>query len=129
MEDTSNLTTDLQLTDEAIAAEKRKIAKAEALDRLIDNPDFILVIQQGYLEDEANSLFDLLTSVPSQRREITESTLDKLNSIRHFKEYIGTSTYPGVVRRNAEVAPEIIVEQEQYRKQITAYYTDMDEGE
>jgi len=120
MEDTSNLQTELQEIELAIAAEQEKIKRGEALERLLKNDDFKLVILDGYVEEEAQRLFGILTTPPGNRKDVLDTCHDKLASIRHFKEYIGTKEYPGNVRRAAESAEANIEEQEAYRREVTA---------
>lgn len=122
MESNSNLTVELHAIDTAIEREEDKIKRGEALERLMNNEDFKAVILDGYLDAESKRVFELLTQVPVPRHEMLQGFSERLDAIRYIKEYIGTSTYPGMVRREAESAPSIIAEQEDYRKEITAYY-------
>ena len=122
MESNSNLTVELHAIDTAIEREEDKIKRGEALERLMNNEDFKSVILNGYIDAESKRLFELLTQVPVPRQEILQGFGERLDSIRYMKEYIGTPTYPGTIRREAENAPEVILENEQYRKEITEYY-------
>ena len=122
MEYDSNLTIELRAIDEAIEREEINKKRGEALEWLMNTEQFKLVITDGYLETEAKRCFDLLTSVPVPRHEVLEGLGERLNAIRYFKDYIGTPNYPGIVRRAAENADTVILEQQDYRKEVTAYY-------
>lgn len=116
----NELAKELQDIDDAIADQNAKIKRGEALERLVKNKDFQSVIMEGYLAAEAGRLFEILTTPPGNRKDVLDTTHDKLSAVRHFKEYVGTESYPGIVRREAENAPDVIEEQEIYRKEVTS---------
>ena len=115
---TSNLTKQLNQVDDRIAALKLNIEKAEAVMRLEQNDDFKLIILDGYLGDEAKRLFEVLVEPSTLKRDVMENIHDKLNSIRNLKQYFG------VLGQNSDMAPDQIVEEEDYRKQVTKYFAE-----
>lgn len=118
--DPSNLQETLKKIDENIAAKKRDIEKAEALARLKERDDFQLVFMQGYIEEESKELFDILTDPSGMSPYPMEKVHLMLEAISHFKRYVGTSDYIGVVEQNAIYAKEEIPREEDYRKEVTA---------
>jgi hypothetical protein len=115
---TSNLTKQLNQVDDRIAALKLNIEKAEAVMRLEQNDDFKLIILDGYLGDEAKRLFEVLVEPSTLKRDVMENIHDKLNSIRNLKQYFG------VLGQNSDMAPDQIVEEEDYRQQVTKYFSE-----
>ena len=116
----ANLQETLEEIERSIANEEAKIKRGEALERMVRTDDFQLVITEGYLEAEAERLFAILTTPPGNRKDVLDTTHDKLSALRHFKEYIGTETYPGIVRREAENAPDAIAQNIEYRGELTS---------
>jgi len=123
----ANLKEELQKIDESIERHEAAIKRSEDLESLKTDPRFINVIVNGYTEAEAKRLFSMLTAVPATRRETLETTHDKLEAIRHMKEYLGTATYPGIVAREAENAPDSIAADRIYRVELLS--TDTEEEE
>ena len=120
MEDkrTSNLTKQLELIDKKISQLKKNIDLANTLAELLEDDRFKSIILDGYLDDEAKRLFGVLVEPSTIKRDIMENIHDKLNSIRNLKQYFA------VIGQNAEMAPEQIIEEETYRKQVTKYFAD-----
>lgn len=114
MEETSNLKDELQRVDERTQELKDSIELAEAINRLHDNEDFNKVITNGYLEKEAERLFEVLTTPMSFKKEQLDTVMGKLSAIRDFKEYIGYSI------RLAAMANEELDELAAYRQEVTA---------
>ena len=126
-EASSNLKETLEAIDAVIAKKKEAIKAGEALKRLMNNPDFKLVILEGYVEAEANKLFKILTD-PSGASPYTDDQIKlKLEAISHFKGYVGTEDFPGTVKIEAEQAPLEILREENYRKEVTAMYAESGE--
>lgn len=116
----SELTETLSAIDKSIAEYEAKVARGEALARMKETSDYKLVFEEGYIDAEANRLFEMLTAVPAIRRETMEVMKDKLEAIRHFKEYVGTDTYPGIVMSEANSAEDNINREKNYRLEVTA---------
>jgi len=115
----TNLKTTLAEIDEYIEQEKVAIKRGKQLDALLKNENFIDVVIKGYLEEEAERLFKILTSPTVSAHQVGDIQL-KLEAINHFKRYIGTKDYLGMVHMRAKQAPENIQVNEDYRKQVTA---------
>ena len=123
----SNLKETLEAIDAAIARKKEAIKAGEALNRLMNNPDFKTVILDGYIEAEANKLFKILTD-PSGTSPYTDDQVKlKLAAISHFRGYVGTEDFPGTIKIEAEQAPLDILSEENYRKEVTAMYAESGE--
>ena len=122
----SNLNETLQAIDAVIADKRQAIKRGEALQRLMKNQDFIDVILNGYIEEEARKLFAILTDPTGGSPYSAEKIHLMLEAISHFKGYVGTDTYKGTVMIEAEQAPLDIANEEDYRKQVTAEAEDGD---
>ena len=122
----SNLNETLQAIDADIAEKRQAIKRGEALQRLMKNQDFIDVILNGYIEEEARKLFAILTDPTGGSHYSAEKIRLMLEAIRHFKGYVGTDAYKGTVMIEAERAPLNIAGEEDYRKQVTAEAEDGD---
>ena len=90
------------------------------LETLKKRPEFIEVILNGYIKAEEDKLFRILTDPTGASEYSNEQIQLKLASISDFKRYIGTDTYQGTVLDEAKRAPEAILREEAYRKQVTA---------
>jgi len=113
----SNLNEQLEQIDGRIAELKDAIKVSEALERLHENEDFKTVILDGYLEKESKRLFGVLVTPSTLKRDVIENIQDKLSAIRNIKQYFG------VLLQNAHMAPMQIEEEEDYRKEVTASYS------
>lgn len=121
MEENSNLNEKLKEVDDRIAELKKSIQLSEALEELHKNEHFKLVFLDGYFEDEAKRLFGVLVTPSTLKRDVIENIQEKLSSIRNVKQYFA------VILQNAHMAPDQIVEEEEFRKKITAAFDDGDE--
>jgi organic radical activating enzyme len=113
MDNVSNLKEQLKEIDDRIAELEKDIELGKALERLHENEDFKKVILEGYLEDEAERLFELMTTPMKFKREIMENIQEKLGSIRNLKEFFA------VKLQNAGFAKDQIEEEKEYRKDVT----------
>lgn len=116
----TNLNEELKAIDAAIAERRKAIKLGEALQRLLKNQDFIDVILEGYIENEARKLFAILTDPSGKSPYSAEKIHLMLEAISHFKGYVGTDDYEGTVMMEARRAPQDIAREEDYRKQVTA---------
>jgi len=120
--ESSNLKETLEAIDAAIATSNAAIKRGEKLKRLMKNPDFIDVILEGYIEVEAKKLFKILTD-PTGASPLSDEEIHLgLGAISRFKGYVGTDNYEGTVEIDANRAPDEILREETYRKQVTANY-------
>lgn len=74
--------------DKSILEQKSKIEFAEAIKRLKLNPDYQLVIEQGYFEKEGERLTKNLLEPTYLRRDQIENIIDMTNAIRHAKTFL-----------------------------------------
>ena len=61
------------------------------------NPEFQLVMIDGYLNEEANRVFNLLTSPRVSKPEEVQSYMSQLDTIKNIGRYLGDGDYPGTV--------------------------------
>ena len=61
---------------------------AAAINRLNENEDFKRIVVDGYLDDEAKRLFNALIDPTFLKRDNLQNMMDKIGSIRDFKQYI-----------------------------------------
>ena len=74
--------------DKSILEQKSKIEFAEAIKRLKLNPDYQLVIEQGYFEKEGERLTKNLLEPTYLKRDQIENIIDMTNAIRHAKTFL-----------------------------------------
>ncbi len=120
---TNDLAEQLKLIDERIAHLKNNIKIGELIQELDKDERFKTVINEGYLDAEAKRLFEVLTEPSTLKRDVMENVMDKLSSIRNFKQYLV------VQLQNANMAPEQIEEEEKYRTEVTAYFANLGSDE
>jgi len=123
MDDTSTLRSELQGIDEAIAKLEADIELGEQLKRLKANPDYIAVIAKGYIESEANKLFNILTEPTGVTPYTSEQLQLKLAAISDLKGYVGSDEYVGSVETAAKAAPATIERERLYRQDVTSRYS------
>lgn len=104
--------------DANIAELQNQIEFGDALKRLESNPDFKLVIINGYLGAEAARITNLIVGDDPLRRETMENIVEAGLSIRNLKQFI---KYKKI---DAIQAPNNIDENIAYRKQVTAEYAE-----
>ena len=120
MDAPSNLKEELAAIDTRVAELKENIKLGEDLVVLNENPEFMHVVLNAYMEKEAERLFGVLTTPSFLKRDVMENIMDKLTTIRNFKQFLIT------VIQNANMAQEQIDEEEDLRKEITARDTQGD---
>lgn len=116
-ESSLNLTEELKAIDDYIKDQNSLIKAGKDLEELKASEAFQNVIVKGYLESETNKLFDMLLSNQDVNREII---LNKIDSIKHFKEYIGTKDQKGSVELLALSAPSNIEANNQTRAELVS---------
>ncbi len=120
MDNTSTLKEELEYIDERVEELKYEIEVGAAIAELHDNPQFKLVIEDGYMEKEAQRILGVLTTPMNLKREKNEDLIAKLESIRHLREFFKTSLIA------SNTAKENIDEVENDRSKITAEYAKED---
>lgn len=96
MEKTSNLNEETQSSVDKLKEieEKAKefqalIDKAEMFSKLINTPEYKAIIDDGYLTEEPERIFGLLTTPTPLGREQIQTCNDMLGGIRFLKAYLG----------------------------------------
>lgn len=97
MSEKLNIDERIEQIDKDIELQEWYIERGEALERLMQNDDFKLVMLEGYLEIEAQRVFELLTHPKTVKPEDTYSYLNQLETIKDIGRYIGTPTYKGTI--------------------------------
>ena len=100
--------------DKSILEQKSKIEFAEAIKRLKLNPDYQLVIEQGYFEGEGERLTKNLLEPTYLKRDQIENIIEMTNAIRH------TKTFLVFKESDALGAVQNIEELEEYRTSINS---------
>ena len=114
----TNLVSEIEEIDKDIS-EKQKIAnRYKALERLMVNQDFIDVILNGYLKENAEKVFAQLT-LPSSYRTISKDECEEvLSAVRSLNKYIGVDNFVGDLYYDGTKAIEDIKSLNEYKKQI-----------
>lgn len=100
--------------DKSILEQKSKIEFAEAIKRLKSNPDYQLVIENGYFKDEGERLTKNLLEPTYLKRDQIENIIEMTNAIRHAKTFL-------LFKENdAENAEQNIQDLEDYRKTVNS---------
>lgn len=97
MSEELNIDEQLEQVDMQIAEQEYHIKRAEALARLKENPDFQLVMIEGYLQLEADRVFNLLVHPLTVKPDDRDSYLSQLDTIKNVSRYLGTDQYKGTV--------------------------------
>ena len=79
-----------------------------ALDRLMDNPDFKLLITEGYLRDHAADQVSLLANEHIKRQGHRPDVIETLVGISHLRDFFVT-----VENMAAELAEEVAYDGEE----------------
>ena len=74
--------------DASIEDIKSKIEFAEAIKRLQSNPDYIKVIEEGYLVGEGERISKCLLEPTYLKRDQIENMMEMMSAIRIFKTFI-----------------------------------------
>lgn len=74
--------------DKSIADIKSKIEFAEAIKRLQSNPDYIKVVEEGYLVGEGERISKCLLEPTYLKRDQIENMIEMMSAIRIFKTFI-----------------------------------------
>lgn len=103
---------DLETIEIAIADAKAKIQRMDALTRLQKNPDFVEIIEKGFLESHAVRQV-MLKAHPSLQNEAQQKMVDQqITAIGGFKQFLIAIFVEG---RNAQAA---LAADEQTREEL-----------
>lgn len=94
--------------DTAIEVQEWYIKRAEALERLKENEDFKLVILEGYIDVEADRLYNLLMAPQTIKLDDKENYLSQLEAIKCLNRYLGDDKYVGIATRLGQNAKVLI---------------------
>ena len=89
MSEKLNIDSQIDEIDIDIANQEWFIKRAEALKELMKDENFKLVILEGYLELEANRVFELLTHPLTVKPEDKSNYLSQLDTIKNIGRYLG----------------------------------------
>lgn len=97
------MTEDQAALEVSIDEAKAAISKADALQRLMSNKDFITVISDGYFKDEASELV-LKKAVPALATDEAQASLLKaIDSIGFLRQYfIVTAHFGSMAKKSLE---------------------------
>lgn len=98
MSETLNIDEQIEMIDKNLDVLDWNIKRAEALDKLMEMEEFHLVIFEGYLQIEADRVFNLLTHPLTVKPENKEDYLSQLDTIKNLSRYLGSSEYKGTIR-------------------------------
>ena len=108
MSETLNIDEQIKEIDNDLETQQCFLNRGEALKRLKENEDFRLVIFEGYLEVEAQRVFELLTHPLTTKPEEKSSYLSQLETIKNIGRYLGCENYAGIVAITANNAKKYI---------------------
>ena len=100
--------------DKSIEEQKAKIEFAEAITRLKSNPDYQLVIENGYFCAEGDRLTKNLLEPTYLKRDQIENIVEMTSAIRH------TKTFLMFKENDAENALQNIQDLEDYRLAVNS---------
>ena len=101
MSEELNIDEQIEVIDRDLEVLEWNIKRAEALDKLLKMEEFQLVMIEGYLEIEAQRVFNLLTHPLTVKPEDKNSYLSQLETIQNLGRYLGTPEYKGIVKISA----------------------------
>lgn len=116
MSEILNIDEQIEQIDKDIELQDWYIKRGEALDRMIGTEDFKLVFVEGYLEIEAQRVFELLTHPLTVKPEDEKKYLSQLETIKNIGRYIGCENYAGTVAiqaSNAKKAKDDLIKMKQ----------------
>lgn len=116
MSEELNIDEQIKEIDANIEVLEWNIKRAEALESLMEDERFQLVMMEGYLELEAERVFGLLTHPLTVKPEDKVNYLSQLDTIKNLSRYLGTSEYKGTVRilaENSKKDKELLIQHKQ----------------
>lgn len=108
--DPKTLEDEMLSMSEAIELAEKSIELGKAMERLKENKDFKLVIEESYLKTEAEELFKTLSGAYDLSKENEADILVALKAKRDLVTYLGDDEYVGTVIGTAMSAPQLIEE-------------------
>ena len=97
MSEELNIDEHIAQIDASIEEQNVRVARGKDLAELIKDPKFQSVMIDGYLNEEANRVFNLLTSPRVSKPEEVQSYMSQLETIKNIGRYLGDGDYPGTI--------------------------------
>ena len=97
MSEELNIDEQIAQIDASIEEQNVRVARGKDLAELIKDPKFQSVMIDGYLNEEANRVFNLLTSPRVSKPEEVQSYMSQLETIKNIGRYLGDGDYPGTI--------------------------------
>lgn len=104
------MTVTIQDFEQSNQALQQDVEKLNALNRLLQNPDFISVIGEGYLHDEAVRLVHARPDMFGSRPEAVEGIDRQIAAIGEFRNFLrkvdrdGVNAIEQIAENNANIA-------------------------
>jgi len=118
MSEKLNIDEQIAELDTDIGIQTWYIERAEALEKLKKMPEFQMVIMDGFINIEADRVYNLLTDPRTVKLEDKDIYLSKLDTIRNMSAYLGTETYPGTVANLAVNAKSALESAEAMKREL-----------
>lgn len=115
-----NINEQIEQLDMQIAEQEYYIKRAEALKKLKEMPEFEMVFMEGYLQLEADRVYNLLVHPLTVKPEDKESYLSQLDTVKNVGRYLGTEQYAGTVAILASNAKGQLDELIQMKQELVA---------
>jgi len=113
-EEEFNLKDELAHIDRDIKTAEAVVAKADAYGRLLDHPDYQLVIEDGYAEGEMNRVVEMLSMPTYLKKDQEDALVTIMAHVRYFK------AWAKYISEDGNLAEENIEKLKDYRKEVTA---------
>lgn len=113
-----NIDEQIENIDNAIEVQKWYVERADALKRLKENEDFKLVISDGYINVEADRIYEQLMMPQTTRAEDKEMYMSQLETIKNIIRYLGNDKYQGTVNILATNAKKLIDENQALKQEL-----------
>lgn len=118
MSDELNIDEKIKQLDFEIAQNENLIQRAKDLEELKEDERFQRVFFEGFLEEEAQRIFELLTHPLTVKPEDVHNYESQLATIKNMGRYFGTPTYKGTLYIQANNAKKIVDELESMKQEL-----------
>lgn len=118
MSEKLNIDAQLKQLDEEIAKYKYTLQLSKDLKELKDDERFQRVFFEGFLEIEAQRIFELLTHPLTVKPEDIHNYESQLATIKNMGRYFGTPSYKGTVEIQATNAKKAIEDLETMKQEL-----------
>lgn len=118
MSDELNIDKKIEQLDFEIAQYENLIQRAKDLEELKEDERFQRVFFEGFLEEEAQRVFELLTHPLTVKPEDIHNYESQLATIKNMGRYFGTPSYKGTVTIQAANAKKSIEDLETMKQEL-----------